>query len=290
MESFDLYIFSFGIFPFDLCSVAARLAVIAELLLGLGLVSCLWRRTVNWCTTVLLTLFSAFLVWRLAVGDSDSCHCFGEIVDMSPGQSLVKNALFALLLGLSWKAEGWNWLKNKSLRLGLTLAVSAAVCVTVFAVRPASIWYKSRGSGSSLVTSLWEPVAASHHLDEGRQLVMFLSPLCEHCVHAMDKFDSMAKRHEIDSSRVHLVFMILAAKPEENPVLIDRFFENAVGGDPGLDWMELAPGDFIPITDGNMPLVCLFEDGKLLHEYGYSDMDERQLASFLAPDASAPLR
>ena len=49
MESFELYIFSFGFAGFDLCSFAARFVVIAELIIGLGLASGQYFRFFHFC-------------------------------------------------------------------------------------------------------------------------------------------------------------------------------------------------------------------------------------------------
>ena len=36
----------------------------------------------------------------------------------------------------------------------------------------------------------------------------------------------------------------------------------------------------IPLTNGAMPLVVLFEDGELVKEYDYISIDENEIASF----------
>lgn len=92
VDDFELYVFSFGFASFDLCSLAARAVIAGELILGLGLVSGWWHNFVNSVTAALLVGFSGFLIWRMAAGDGESCHCFGNLVEMNPAQSLVKNA------------------------------------------------------------------------------------------------------------------------------------------------------------------------------------------------------
>jgi len=63
--------------------------------------------------------------------------------------------------------------------------------------------------------------------------------------------------------------------------LIPYFYEQAGIDDLGLDTHIITFDLFIPMTDGMMPLVCLFEDGTLIHEYSYSTLDEVSLVDFL---------
>ena len=104
VNDFELYIFSFGFASFDLCTLVARLVIIGELILGLGLVSGWWHNFVNSVTALLLVGFSGFLIWRMAVGDEGSCHCFGNLVEMNPTQSLVKNVVALAALAFAWSA------------------------------------------------------------------------------------------------------------------------------------------------------------------------------------------
>lgn len=134
LTEFELYVFSFGLASFDLCSVLARLLVAGEALLGFGLVSGWCKKFVNITTGVLLLAFSAFLVWRMAVGDKESCHCFGSFADMGPSDSLWKNVACAVLLyfgrngaeiPLAGRFRGW-----------VVAFLGLAFTVTVFAVNP----------------------------------------------------------------------------------------------------------------------------------------------------------
>lgn len=284
MEGFDLYLFSFGLLSFDLCSLLGRVLIICELLLGLGLLSGLWRRFVNISTAAMLLGLSAFLLWRLLLGDRESCHCFGPLLDLNPGQSLVKNLLLALMLAISWKAPGFAFLNSRPRLMPVLAAlIGLALASMVFALRPPSLWYRlgAKNKGE-LVENLWAPNAEELGLDQGRQLLVFLSPLCEHCQHCISKLTTIVSRHGLDTENIHLVFMVVAQNEEENPLLLPYFFEQAGVGDPHYDTVHLPAAEFISITNGVMPLVCLFEDGELLAEYGYNNLDENALAAFLA--------
>ena len=59
------------------------------------------------------------------------------------------------------------------------------------------------------------------------------------------------------------------------------FFEKFGAGLP-LPYSSIDPLKFIPLTDGSMPLVCLFEDGVLVKEYDRLTIDEDTISEFLS--------
>jgi len=316
MEGFELYLFSFRLFNFDLCSLLARILVACELLLGLGLISGIDRRLVNWLCAAMLGGFSVFLLWRLALGDQESCHCFGDILDMNPWQSLLKNAALGALLAVAWKAPARDaadllsnlvtslrrralrssadsvtpsaavsdvhHLRPAVVRLVATIVVAVATFAVVFATNPPSFYFRMVKHDTNLSAQEWRPFSDEFGLSEGKQVVLFLSPLCEHCQHCAAKMQTIIERHDLDSSRIHMVFMTVTDKIEDMDTLIPYFFDQAGMDDPGYDRHIITYDLFIPMTDGMMPLVCLFDSASLVREYTYSTLDESALVSFLS--------
>lgn len=294
MGSFELYIFSFDLLSFDWSAVLARLLCICELLLGAGLVSGLWRRTVNVLSAVLLGAFSAFLAWRAAVGDSGSCHCFGDVLEMNPTQSLVKNAVCAALLVLGWKAPGswWerfagknrflDWLISFRGRLAATVA-AAVITVTMIAVFcPPDCWFRLVGhSSSDLSEEKWQPWSEEYGFGEGRQTILLVSPVCNFCGRCTEKMSAIVTNHSLPTENLHAVFMQVTEEASQTEPLVVEFLEKHAGGIK-YDYRIMDYREFIPMTDGSMPLVCLFEDGKLVQEYDLFSMEESAIASFIS--------
>ncbi len=268
---------------FDLCTLFARILVGLELILGLGLMSCLWRRTVNWCTAAMLAVFSVFLVWRIAKGDSESCHCFGELVDMNPVQSLLKNGVLTILLVLGWKGT-FPWLKNGKLRIIIPLVVVAATFTTIFAANPPDFYFRLTGHESSdLMTSKWDPYCEEYGWSDGRELVMFASPFCDYCARCSTIMTSMIRRDNLPMDRIHIVFLEATVNPEDMYKVIPEFFKQYTYG-VTYDYRIMDGDYFLSMTNGVMPLVCLFEDGVLVKEYDLFSLDEAAISSFLSAD------
>ncbi len=274
MEGFELYIFSFGFAGFDLVSFAARFVVIAEMVLGICLIFSILFKPAKWLAAVFLVGFSLFLVWRAVLGDTESCHCMGDVVDMNPVQSLVKNLGLGVLLALAWNSEA---LKIRCQEL-ISLLLTAAAAVTVFAVNPPDIFYRLGPDSRSadLVPENFRPAADSLGLNDGRKIVCFYSASCEHCANCASKMAGIIRRHDIPTDSVHVVFM----QTHVNQDSVVTVFYKEHGEDLVLPYSCLHPYSFIPMTNGSMPLVTLFKDGELVREYDYLSIDEKEMAAF----------
>lgn len=274
MESFELYIFSFGYAGFDLCSIAARLIIIAEFLLGSFLVFNICFKPVKWLTALSLAGFSAFLAWRSLSGDTESCHCMGDLVDMNPLQSLLKNAVLAALLAYAWNQQG-----RVLPRQCMIATVSAvAVSVVMFMASPPDFYYRGSSESEDVSAEALRPVADSLGLSSGRRAVCFYSGSCEHCRHCASKMAGIIRRHSIPLSSVSVLFM--QTHENQDSVAVSFFAESGEGLELPYDYLH--PFDFIPLTNGSMPLVILLDDGELVREYDYTSIDEKELAAFFA--------
>lgn len=272
LESFELYIFSFGYASFDLCSIAARLIIIAEFLLGIFLAFNILPRLTRWLTGLSLAGFSIFLLWRAFIGDVESCHCMGNMVDMNPMQSLIKNIILALLLAYVWKDHG-RILKHQ---IPVACITSAAIIIVVFLAFPPDFYYRGSSESHDLSEEAFRPVADSLGLSTGKRVVCFYSGSCEHCKHCVSKMAGIISRHSLPKDSVFVLFM--QTHENQDSVATSFFTENGEGLVLPYDYLH--PVEFIPLTNGSMPLVVLFEDGELVKEYDYLSINEKELAAF----------
>ena len=282
MESFELYIFSLGYSSFDLSTLAGRLVIAAEFLLGAALSTGILFRPAKWLTVLFLSFFSCFLMWRAAVGDMDSCHCMGDIVDMNPYQSLIKNVLLAALLAYSWKLPPAE-IKGKDIfRKGIPAVCSMAVLSAVFIISPPDMFFRRGRISDDLSQEKFSPTADSLGLSDGKRIVCFYSAGCEHCRHCASKMAGIIRRHDIPVDSVSVIFM--QTHVNQDSVSIEFF--NTHGEGLILPHAHLHPYSFIPMTNGAMPLVVLLEDGKKAVEYDYLSIDESQIAGFYSTRTS----
>ena len=109
MEAFEMYVYSFGLFPLALNAYVARLVLVLEMILGAALISHRHHRFTLLMTLLFLLAFIFFLTFAHLSGRTDSCHCFGELLPFDPVQSIVKNALLVALSLFVFKFANDRW-------------------------------------------------------------------------------------------------------------------------------------------------------------------------------------
>lgn len=273
LESFELYIFSFQAVSFDISSLAARILIIAELLIGIGLASGQFYGFFKKITAAFLSAFSIFLLWRIIIGDTKSCHCMGELVDMNPMQSLLKNVVMALLLAYSWS----DTCRQFNFRNIAAALLAAGSSIAVFAVFPPDVYYRIGRTSDDISIEKLTPVTDSLGLSTGRRIICLYSATCEHCRHSASKLAGIIRRHDIPHDSVSVIFM----QTHENQDSVSREFFINFGEGLELNNSYLHPYLFLPVTNGAMPLILLYEDGKVVKEYDYLSLNEKEISDFM---------
>lgn len=274
-DTFELYIFSFEIFPMGLSFVLARVVIAFELFLGVWMISNLHARLSSAVGIFTLAGFSAFLVWLMLRGDEGSCHCFGELIDFTPEQSLVKNmAMTALLLPGLW---GRSFkVRHKGIWTALIFLASFA---TVFIVSVPDNFRFSEYSGSHFDEEAFRKTADEGEIPasvmEGSRVVCFFSTTCHYCRMTAQKLGILRRTGALepydgtDFSDAEIVCIFPVSTDSEVPEPAS-FLEETQLECPSV--VRITPEDIIRITRGSLPMVLLMQDGRVLKEYGYRDL------------------
>ena len=130
MDKFEIYIYSYHFFSLNFSFLVARAAIIAELVMGIGLVSNCFHKLMWWGSVVMLGAYTLLLIYALVLGRTDNCHCFGDYLQFNPWQSILKNGVLLSLFALIYRVKGWNFRGQRWALVG----VLAACTVAVFAV------------------------------------------------------------------------------------------------------------------------------------------------------------
>ena len=261
IDDFELYIFSYGFLPLNLCFIVARLCIGAELALALLIAVGCWRRWVNLAALGLLICFSLFLCYAILVGRDDSCQCFGRMADIPPAVSLLKNAVLIVLVLLSDRVgsgERRTSPRNRGKSFANLVSITGIVVALVmpFIVSVPDNWMfgpeEARFDQETFAYAIAEGDLKDYKIGEGRHLVAFVTPGCPYCRMTRQKLGTIAERHSIDAEK--MVYL----EPE-----------------------QIGAGLFLDITRGMRPLVMLVDDGKVEVTYHYRNISERQIVTFL---------
>ena len=273
IDRFEIYIFSFNLLPLTWSMLAARLVIVAELLVGIGLMANIAKRLVDTCALLMLVCFTLFLGYAALSGRTDSCQCMGSLVEFDPLQSIAKNAVLLLLLVVAMGARPWSWRP----RWFVWLPVVLAPTVTVFVLSAPDNWlfgpsdeiYNAEQLDSAFAR---DGELAPLQLAEGRHAVAFLSPGCQFCRMADEKLTHICRRNGLDSAA--FVYIIPAADSTVAPLTLDTV-------------SFIRPGHLVPpmtfalITYGQRPMLMLMENGKVTATCHYRNINEKQIVDFL---------
>lgn len=275
IDRFEVYIFSYNILSLNTSFLVARIVIICEMLVGIGLVANLFKRWVDTCAMLMLVGFTLFLGYASLIGREDSCQCMGALVDIDPTRSILKNALLILLLLFAMGARPWQWRP----RWFVWLPAVIAPVVTVFILSAPDNWLFGPSdeiyNADEFATAIQpEGVLDPLNLDEGRHVLAFLTPGCPFCRMADEKLTHICRRNDLDSAA--FVYLCPTADSTLAPLTLDTTtFIRPCYLIPSLTYAL--------ITYGQRPIVFLTDQGHVVGTCHYRNIDERRLVEFLDP-------
>ena len=274
MDSFEIYIYSYHFFSLNVSFIVARLAIILELVLGIGLVSHTLHKMYWWGSMAMLGGYTLLLIYALTLGRTDSCHCFGDFLQLDPKQSLIKNGVLMLFFLLIYRMESR---KTPFRRLILILAVMAS-SIAVFVISPPDNLTSNSDPEQNLQIELFNemlddvPLEALN-LREGKQVICFFSTSCEYCQMAARKLSLMQQFYGFPKENITCLFM-------GNEEGIADFYEQSES-ERYRDVLYLDVTRMLKAINGNFPVVVLLEDGEIVHEYGFRNMNEAEIKAYM---------
>ena len=254
IDQFELYVYSYGWLSLSASYMVARLCIGVELVVALMMWAGWYQRLTRLATLLMLVFFSLVLCYAALVGRDDSCQCFGQLVEMDPGESLLKNAVLIVIV-LLFVPKGdrprKRWGKAAAVALGVLLLV------VPFVVSIPDNWgfgpHRERLGEEALAEAVSEGgKLAQMGIGHERRMVAFVTPNCPYCKLAREKLGSMAKRHDIGEEKIVYV------QPS-----------------------DIGDSLFIAITYGARPLILLMDGSEVKSTYHLRNVDEEEVSEFL---------
>ena len=274
MDKFEIYIYSYHFFSLNASFMVARLAIILELVLGIGLISHCLHKLMWWGSIAMLAGYSLLLIYAMYLGRTDSCHCFGDFLQLDPKQSLVKNGVLMLLFLPIYRMESWK-APFRWLILCLTVMVST---IAVFVISPPDNLTSNADPEQNLQLELFNEMLDDAPLDalnlrEGKQVICFFSTSCEYCQMAAHKLSLMQQFYDFPKENITYLFM-------GNEEGIAKFYEES-GSAQYRDLLYPDVARMLKAINGNFPIIVFLENGEVVHEYGFRNMNESEIQAFM---------
>lgn len=275
LDTFEIYIYSLDFFGFVFSGFVARCVIAAELLLGSFLIAKILYKPTWWLTMAMMVVFTLFLVYVALFRNDANCHCMGELVELNPAWSIVKNLVLILLLLLIRKEDNWHF--RGTVALGISLLV-ASVAVP-FALFPMDSFYQIFSREEQKVDMakfsqfMQDSTAQALQLDRGDYVIGYLASGCKYCKISAQKIHTIFQNNQLDSTK--LVFMIWGSEKS-----VQSFQEETET--QGYRYEFINPVEALNIVFGQFPTYVYVHNGQVERVANLRGLEERYTVDFLS--------
>lgn len=297
IDSFEVYIYSFNIFSYVTTTILSRLLIAIELFIGLCIVFRMFYKEIWWVALILLIFFTFFLVYVIRFRSDDNCHCFGDLIDLNPKQSLGKNIILTCLMLFVNKIDDYCYAKKVKKCLGLSFA--AISIVIPFVVVPNDLIYNKIYSEKENIntvafnrslndstyigylkvlpeklndTIVYENENRLMNITDGRYIVNYVLAGCKYCKMGAERLAIMFDKHNISHEKLKFVV-------GGNAVPMSRFITLTETYD--FDHWKISQPIMMSITFGRFPLYVFVENGEVVKVADFRHLDEGEIVDFL---------
>ena len=137
-------------------------------------------------TFLLLGGFTAHLIYLWWIGHTENCGCFGEMISMTPEQSILKN-----LVMLAVAFEIYKTAESRSIHKIFPIGFTGATILSMWVFLP----MPNHEDFPFETFTQFEPKGRVD-LTSGENLVAIFNLDCEHCQEAATKLGELQRKHE----------------------------------------------------------------------------------------------
>jgi hypothetical protein len=217
------------------------------------------KKLISPLTILLLIVFSGHLVYLMMTGDTENCGCFGDLVKMTPFESIIKNAaVLALTVFIFMKSE------SGKTKLFLPLALTIIPFILVFLIAPV----KSIENFPFAKYTHFENKGRTD-LSQGDILLGVFNLDCDHCQDAAKEMGEL-KRSSEEFPDVYVLFY------SDGFISVDSF--NAITN-TSYPFHMIDVDEFFNLIGNSPPRVYWLQNGAI-KEYWNDKFEENIEKSF----------
>ena len=275
LDHFELYIYSFNLVGFTLSSLAARAIIAAEILVGILLIAKVKYKEAWWLTMLMLIGFSLLLVYVILFRNDTNCHCMGDLVEIKPSLSLVKN-LVAIALMLCIRKEEDYCFRG---RIAVLVFAFLAAIVPPFVLFPIDSIYNMFSKTDDLNYNetefnalMADSTMQGVSFDKGNYIVGIVSSGCEFCHTGGLKLSEIVDNNQLDTNRV--VYLIWGDSTSISQFRTETQSES-------FRFIQISPIQAIHIVRGQFPTFLFMRDGEVQSTANLRHLTEKTVTSHL---------
>jgi uncharacterized membrane protein YphA (DoxX/SURF4 family) len=280
IEPFEYTFVDLGFINWQVAPFIARLMIGFEFFIGfLLLVNVNLKLTYKLAIAVLL-FFCVYLLLLMAfVGNKGNCGCFGDAIQMTPLQALIKNIIMLALFFVLYKFhEGWQLPKKWS--KAILIVIACAILSFPFVRNPIELNYSEaylnqpEENFKLELDSLYASAKLNippRTLSEGKHVIAFMSMSCPHCRVAAKKMRIIHERNPAIP-----MYLVLNGLDEK----LQSFFDDT--HTENIPHCILNGKNFIFLAGTSMPRIYLVNNSVVEHDMNYIDLDQAELEKWLS--------
>jgi len=242
---FEITLMDQGIAPDRIiASYLARFFIGLEFALGFLMLLPFYVKRLMQFTFFLLGGFTLHLIYLWSIGDTDNCGCFGEMISMTPEQSIIKNMIMLAIAFVVFRKA-----QTKKIKIIIPIVFSAATIISMWIILPipnhkefpfeSFTHFETRGRVD---------------LSSGENLVAIFNLDCEHCQQAATELGELERNQENFPELYVLYF-------QEGSTTVEDF-ESITQSSFPYDLIEV--NTFFDLIGDSPPRVYYLKDGKVL--------------------------
>ncbi|MFY7706620.1 MAG: MauE/DoxX family redox-associated membrane protein [Flavobacteriales bacterium] len=251
----------------------SRLLIAAELYLGVVLILGIFLK---WSIRLSLIMLLAYTAWLAILiskeGNVGNCGCFGDIIQMTPLQAIIKNIILSVFLLLLSK---WAPVAQFKFQRGGAIASFIISTSLPFILNPIFFTtptvFNAEGRPQMKIFELGIDTAAIASYGEGKKIIGFFLSGCEHCRLAATRMEAIKK-----SNPSVPLYCIIQTSDEES---LQEFLNKSKLSFPYLTTPDLTA--MIRVAGTDFPIIYYVNNGFIESSMSMYDLNEADMISWL---------
>lgn len=268
VDSLGVYIYGLGFAPYWVSTLLSRLLIGGEAWIALSLLISPRKKLSELLCFSALVLFSVYLIYLIIIGDDGNCQCFGEVFELSPTSSLLKNIFLLLLLYFASKSSPISF---KFSRLVWIVFLPILLILPFILNLPESMQKQHAVEyNKTEVTKFIDRDDLPIDLKKSRRVVCFFSTSCSHCKLAAKKMEVAKQEYGISESDVLYCFYMPKKSLQDFQAETDIKVVNYIVMDHSI----------FNLTEGVLPLIIIVDNGEVAEQMSNQTFDEEKFKIF----------
>ena len=219
----------------------ARFFIGLEFALGFLMLLPFYVKQMMQFTFLLLGGFTAHLIYLWLMGDTENCGCFGEMISMTPEQSILKNVVMIAVAFVIFKTA-----QPQRISKIIPLGFMGAVILSMWLFLP----MPNHEDFPFDTFTHFEPKGRVD-LSNGENLIAVFNLDCEHCQEAATELGKLQRGHE-NFPKLYVLFY------QEGPTSVDEF-ENLTQSSFPYDFIDV--NTFFDLIGDSPPRIYYMNNG-----------------------------